>query len=708
MSLASKVATGMGARALVSTVGGALSGAYGIASNTAKALGAAGKSLGAAAQNTKQTGQSSNNVIVSNVGMAGSAGKQKVAGGGTLPAPKSVVKPQVSVKMPTEALLDTAVKYLSSIDKSLKAQLNFEKSSHDEQARAEREAIIENKPSTTFNDLKDRLSGFKSDTKDNISLAGTILKYAAILGAAGALITSALGEKELDALKQNVDQFKKTFGWLADLGAIVGAGGVMGFLFGGKGFVGRLKGGLVGMVASHVIDRLYSSFAGGYKTDESGNVLIDKDGNPIKESRSMSAVGYGLSAAAGGIAAKNIAKRLPAAKLAAQKAGTLGRVAGSSSVAGMQAATRKGTSWLASRRGRKFLIILGRKLGRGLFAKVLKYLARIVAGLLATATGVGAIPGILIILANVIFIGWDIFDIATSIYDAFNESAAEDTAAMAVPAKDEQTATKVAGTAAGSNAQTQTPMTNQAILETIRMKESGNDYGAQNPESTASGAYQFIDGTWQALTKKYGIGTEYAKAKSAPPQIQDAVADKYVSEILQQAGGDVSKVPVAWYTGNVQGTSSHASPQQVASYQSDWMRIYNGGNPDLKAATNSSYNSSSSLGAAIGAAADAGLEGMAKLFGTLGSSIIKPGVERKFTTPTNNVSDQISTNSMKLQNDITFGIKKEKNKDNLTSPTLPAGTPRGARPVKSVSNIDPNYQNANVLTKYLAHFRMAE
>ena len=62
---------------------------------------------------------------------------------------------------------------------------------------------------------------------------------------------------------------------------------------------------------------------------------------------------------------------------------------------------------------------------------------------------------------------------------------------------------------------------------------------------------------------------------------------------------------------------------------------------------------------------------------------------------------------MKLQNDITFGIQKEKSKDKITSPTIPAGTPRGIRPAKSVSSIDPNYQNINVLEKYLAHFRMA-
>lgn len=113
------------------------------------------------------------------------------------------------------------------------------------------------------------------------------------------------------------------------------------------------------------------------------------------------------------------------------------------------------------------------------------------------------------------------------------------------------------------------------ILATIRQMESSNNYTAQNPTSSASGAYQFIDSTWQSLTKKFGIGTEYRSAKDAPPAIQDQIAQRYLSEILQQANGDVSKVPLAWFTGNVAGKSSAVSQDQVSSYQSKWLGIYN-------------------------------------------------------------------------------------------------------------------------------------
>lgn len=118
------------------------------------------------------------------------------------------------------------------------------------------------------------------------------------------------------------------------------------------------------------------------------------------------------------------------------------------------------------------------------------------------------------------------------------------------------------------------------ILATIKQRESGGNYKAQAKGSSASGAYQFTDSTWQSLTKKYKIGEIFRSAKDAPPEIQDAVAGKYVEEILQEAGGDVSKVPLKWYTGNIQGNISAAAlaankgltPQM---YQQKWMVDYN-------------------------------------------------------------------------------------------------------------------------------------
>ena len=96
------------------------------------------------------------------------------------------------------------------------------------------------------------------------------------------------------------------------------------------------------------------------------------------------------------------------------------------------------------------------------------------------------------------------------------------------------------------------------ILATIKQRESGN-YTETARGSSASGAYQFIDSTWQDLTKKYGMGQEFQRAKDAPPQVQDAVAAAYVNDILRANNGDVSKVPLVWYTGNAQGKMSDAA-----------------------------------------------------------------------------------------------------------------------------------------------------
>lgn len=68
----------------------------------------------------------------------------------------------------------------------------------------------------------------------------------------------------------------------------------------------------------------------------------------------------------------------------------------------------------------------------------------------------------------------------------------------------------------------------QDLAACIRQHESRHDYRAENPRSTASGAYQFLDGTWRGNAKwtkqggKY-IARQYQRASDAPPAVQDAV-----------------------------------------------------------------------------------------------------------------------------------------------------------------------------------------
>jgi hypothetical protein len=71
------------------------------------------------------------------------------------------------------------------------------------------------------------------------------------------------------------------------------------------------------------------------------------------------------------------------------------------------------------------------------------------------------------------------------------------------------------------------------ILKRIRGCESGRpaaptskpDYKAQNPTTSASGAYQFMDGTWQYSAGKK-ISKKYPKARNAPQDLQDKMAIK--------------------------------------------------------------------------------------------------------------------------------------------------------------------------------------
>jgi len=118
--------------------------------------------------------------------------------------------------------------------------------------------------------------------------------------------------------------------------------------------------------------------------------------------------------------------------------------------------------------------------------------------------------------------------------------------------------------------------TTAQILSTIRNKESGGDYRAQSRGSSASGAYQFIDGTWNSLTRRFNIGTEFRRAGDAPPNVQDALAAAYVNDILSKNNNNVAVIPLVWYTGNAQGRMSADALQAnrgltAEMYQQRWL-----------------------------------------------------------------------------------------------------------------------------------------
>jgi murein DD-endopeptidase MepM/ murein hydrolase activator NlpD len=116
-----------------------------------------------------------------------------------------------------------------------------------------------------------------------------------------------------------------------------------------------------------------------------------------------------------------------------------------------------------------------------------------------------------------------------------------------------------------------------AVLRTIQTIESGGDYTAQARGSSASGAYQFTDGTWANYAG-------YRRAWQAPPEIQDAKAAAHVSAILDAHNQNISAIPVVWYLGHLPEVASPAwdripSPRAgnrltPRQYQARWMDLY--------------------------------------------------------------------------------------------------------------------------------------
>jgi LysM repeat protein len=51
-----------------------------------------------------------------------------------------------------------------------------------------------------------------------------------------------------------------------------------------------------------------------------------------------------------------------------------------------------------------------------------------------------------------------------------------------------------------------------AVAACIREKESGGNYQAENPSTSASGAYQFVDSTWTSVTGLAPPASDYSKA----------------------------------------------------------------------------------------------------------------------------------------------------------------------------------------------------
>ena len=741
---------GLFGNALGGAIKGIGSAVGGIAQGAGSAVGGIAQGIGSAVGGAVTPAPK---VIVNNVGMAGEAGKKKVTGSGTLPAPKKSARPTVNANMPTEKLLVVAVNYLSSIDKTLQDQLKFESQAFNQQVQAERESSIEDKKTGVFTKLSDKFGGLLKTGEDSTmkSRAGDITKV--ILGATGLAALGALGlagmdDTELARLKTSWSAFTEKYAWLSDLAStITGVGGAAGYLVGGW------RGAVIGVVVDWMAKRLTGSSIGDMLLSSLGIGGAPTDATAAGAREPNTGFDYAMGGVVAGYGAmrgvktyKDVTGRMT--KMAAQRAapradptlkGSGFRDPKTGRVVSREAA-KAGGGWLSGPKGQKFVSYLSKRFGKTWLAKVIKLLARVFAGVAVAATGVGAIPGILWTLLNVGLALYTVYDLLDAWWDFQDEEAASKDAAAANAAKPAADASRtttntgsgnIAGAPTASAAQMENlpsiPADIEKILATIRTRESGGNYGIPHPigmpGQTASGAYAFIDASWQGLTKKYGIGTEYPRAYLAPPPIQDAVAAKYVQEILQQAGGDVSKVPLAWYTGNIQGKMSAAAlatnngltPQ---AYQAKWMADYTGG--QYAASSYDSQGASGGSGLAAGAM-DLG-KGLIESVGSIISAGLGPMSSRSTTDSLNSsfqnlsakvpgagssgsspampvVSEstkatEIAQASAKIQSAIDMGTPKSDPVDQMPSSPAQASL-RNASSDSKLESIDPNYPGGN-------------
>ncbi len=109
---------------------------------------------------------------------------------------------------------------------------------------------------------------------------------------------------------------------------------------------------------------------------------------------------------------------------------------------------------------------------------------------------------------------------------------------------------------------------NPGVLARIKACESSGSYTAQNPSSSASGAYQFLTSTWRALPASAG----YPTAASAPAAVQDRAARQLFA---QQGTSPWLASAACWRAGAVPSTQSSTRPSTFTGIRSGATRTDN-------------------------------------------------------------------------------------------------------------------------------------
>jgi len=104
-------------------------------------------------------------------------------------------------------------------------------------------------------------------------------------------------------------------------------------------------------------------------------------------------------------------------------------------------------------------------------------------------------------------------------------------------------------------------LTLDQVIYGIKIQESHGDYTAENPTSTASGAYQYIDGTWD------GHGG-FSHASEAPPDVQDAKM-RADTEAAYDRLGDWERVIASHFAGESGQEGPKSDWGKVPGYESN-------------------------------------------------------------------------------------------------------------------------------------------
>ena len=259
-----------------------IAGTFGLAGKVVEATGNAVRGVGEAVGGAMQGALSPAPVTVINgVGMAGQAAKTKVSGSGTIPAsPKKSGRPAVNPNMPTEKLLVVAVNYLSSIEKTLEQQLQFERRAFQQQAQAEKEAAIESGGSRSiqnpFSNLGEKLGAVKDNAKERAGTLGKLLIGGGLLGALGLGAIGNLDTSQLEELKSNwaafTDKISPVIDFVKNLAGALGYDATLGA---GIGFtVAGVRGALIGAVVGKIYEDAYGKINPETNQREGGKGLL--------------------------------------------------------------------------------------------------------------------------------------------------------------------------------------------------------------------------------------------------------------------------------------------------------------------------------------------------------------------------------------------------------------------------------------------------